>query len=115
MLDPVVLPTLYFLTVVQLILQAGTVYYAYRVTRQTGSFRAWTLIIAAFALLTVRNVVSLILTVSLPSDQLATLIASVGLTTTILSQAINIGAGAIMFLGVFGLVKRFESQARPPA
>ena len=65
MLDPVVIPTLYFISVVELILQAGVFFYAYRVTKLTGSFRAWTLIIAAFALLTVRNVVGLLFELTL--------------------------------------------------
>jgi len=90
MLDPVVVPTLYFVAVVQLILTAAVAYYAFKVTKLTGSFRAWTLIIFAFALLTVRNVISLALTLSLPADQLGTLIESVGVTTTLASQLVNI-------------------------
>ena len=114
MLDPVVIPTLYFISVFQLILQAGVVFYAYRVTKLTGSFRAWTLIIAAFTLLTVRNVVSLFLSLSLPADQLASLIQSIGVVTLILSSAVNIAAGVALFLGMFGLVKRFENQSKAP-
>ena len=114
MLDPVVIPTLYFISVFQLILQAGVVFYAYRVTKLTGSFRAWTLIIAAFTLLTIRNVVSLFLSLSLPADQLTTLIESVGVTTTILSSAVNLIAGIALFLGMLGLVKRFQSQPKTP-
>jgi len=114
MLDPVVIPTLYFISVFQLILQAGVVFYAYRVTKLTGSFRAWTLIIGAFTLLTIRNVVSLFLTLSLPTDQLTALINSIGLVTTILSSAVNIAAGVALFLGMFGLAKRFENQSKAP-
>ena len=114
MLDPVVLPTLYFISVFQLILQAGVVFYAYRVTKLTGSFRAWTLIIAAFTLLTLRNVVSLFLSLSLPSDQLALLIESIGVVTLIASSAVNIAAGVALFLGMFGLAKRFENQSKAP-
>jgi len=114
MLDPVVVPTLYFITVFELILQAGVVFYAYRVTKLTGSFRAWTLIIAAFTLLTIRNVVSLVLSLSLPADQLTSLIESVGVVTMILSSAVNIAAGVALFLGMFGLVKRFENQSKAP-
>jgi len=112
MADPVVISTLYFISVFQLILQAGVVFYAYRVTKLTGSFRAWTLIIVAFTLLTIRNVVSLILSLSLPADQLTALINSVGVVTLILSSAVNIAAGIALFLGMFGLVKRFESQPK---
>src|SRR5690348_14076430 len=115
MLDPIVLPTLYFIAVVELIFQAGVVFYAYKVTRITGSFRAWTMIIAAFSLLTVQSVVGLVLTLSLPTDQLASLISSVGETTTLLSSMITAVAGALLFLGVFGLAKRFENQAKPSA
>jgi len=114
MADTVVISTLYFISVFQLILQAGAVFYAYRVTKLTGSFRAWTLIIAAFTLLTVRNIVSLILSLSLPADQLTALINSVGAVTLILSSAINIAAGVALFLGMFGLVKRFENQPKTP-
>ncbi len=112
MLDPIIIPTLYFISVFQLILQAGVVFYAYRVTKLTGSFRAWTLIIAAFTLLTIRNVVSLFLSLSLPSDQIATLIDSIGVVSLILSSAVNIASGMALFLGMFGLVKRFENQPK---
>jgi hypothetical protein len=115
MLDPIILPTLYFIAVVELIFQAGVVIYAYKVTRITGSFRAWTLIIVAFSLLTIQSLVGLVLTLSLPTDQLANLISSVGETTTILSSTVTAIAGALLFFGVFGLAKRFEKQAKPPA
>ena len=112
MLDPVVLPTLYFITVVELILQALVFLYAYRITKITGSFRAWTLIIAAFAILTIRNVISLLLTLTLPADQVSTLIESIGVTTTILSSVVNLAAGVALFLGFFGLVKRFQNPSK---
>ncbi len=114
MLDPIVIPTLYFISVFQLVLQAGVTFYAYRVTKLTGSFRAWTLIIAAFTLLTIRSVVSLVLSLSLPADQLTALIDSIGVVTIILSSAVNIVAGVALFLGMFGLVKRFENQSKAP-
>ncbi len=114
MLDPIVLPTLYFISIFQLILQAGVVFYAYRVTKMTGSFRAWTLIIAAFTILTIRSVVSLVLSLSLPADQLAALIDSIGIVTLIATSAVNIVAGLALFLGMFGLAKRFENQSKAP-
>ncbi len=102
------------MTVVELVLQAGVAYYAYRVTRTTGSFRAWTLIIASFVLLTIRNVVSLLLTLSLPPDQLASLIESIGTNAIVLSQVVNVSAGVALFIGVFGLARRFENQPKNP-
>ena len=112
MLDPIVIPTLYFVSVVQLVLQALVFVYAYKVTRITGSFQAWTLIIAAFAILTIRSVVSLFMTLSLPADQVGTLIESVGVTTTLISSIVNLAAGVALFLGFFGLAKRFQNQAK---
>ena len=114
MVDTVVISTLYFISVFQLILQAGVVFYAYRVTKLTGSFRAWTLIIVAFIILTVRNMVSLFLSLSLPADQLASLIDSVGVVTLIATSAVNVAAGVALFLGMFGLAKRFENQSKAP-
>src|SRR5712664_1952111 len=114
MADTVVISTLYFISVVQLILKTEVLFYAYRVTKLTGSFRAWTLIIAAFTLLTIRNVVSLFLSLSLPADQLTALINSVGAVALIASSAVNIAAGVALFLGMFGLVKRFENQSKAP-
>lgn len=112
MLDPVVLPTLYFLSVLELVLQALVFVYAYRISKITGSFQAWTLIIVSFAILTVRNAVSLLFTLTLPADQVSSLIESVGVTSTILSSAVNLIAAVALFLGFFGLVRRFQSQPK---
>ena len=98
----------------ELIFQIGVVFYAYKVSRITGSFRAWTMIIVAWTIVTVQSIIGLILTLTLPTDQLANLINSIGETTTILSSTINIAAGLLLFLGVFGLAKRFQTQAKPP-
>src|SRR3989442_4895059 len=76
-LDPIVLPTLYFMAVLELIFQAGAVFYAYKVTRITGSVPAWTMIIVALSLLTNPNVVGLGLTLSVATDPICKLIRSV--------------------------------------
>jgi len=73
------------------------------------------MIIAAFSLLTIQSVVGLALTLSLPTDQIASLVSSVGETATILRSTVTAIVGALLFLGVFGLAKRFESQAKPSA
>jgi hypothetical protein len=114
MLDPFILPTLYFITTVELIFQVGVVFYAYKVSRITGSFRAWTMIIAAWTIITVQSIIGLVLTFTLPTDQLANLISSIGETTAILTSMVNVAAGLLLFLGVFGLAKRFQNQAKPP-
>ena len=112
MLDPIVLPTLYFLAVFQLVLQAGVFVFAYKVTRITGSFRAWTLIILAFAILTVQNAVSLLYELILPNNQVSTLIESTGVTTIFLSISVSLAASVALFLGFFGLYKRFQASPK---
>jgi hypothetical protein len=112
MLDPIVLPTLYFIAVVELVLQALVFIYAYKVTKITGSFRAWTLIILGFAILTVQNVVSLVFTLSLPSSEISSLVESAGVMTVIVGSMVNLVAATVMFLGFFGLVKRFQAQPK---
>lgn len=114
MLDPVVMPTLYFISVLELILQGMVFFYAYRISKITGSFRAWTMIIIAFAVLTIQNLTSLLLTLTLPGDQIAGLIQSVGLTTIIISSAVNVTSAVLLFLGFFGLVKRFQNPPKSP-
>lgn len=112
MTDPIVLPTLYFIAVVELVLQALIFVYAYRVTRITGSFRAWTLIVVGFAILTIQNVVGLVTTLTLPAAQISALIDSAGATTVILSSSVNLVAGLVLFLGFYGLVKKFQNQPK---
>lgn len=43
-----------------IILQVFAAYYAFKITRLAGSFRAWTMIIVAFILLALRNVATLL-------------------------------------------------------
>lgn len=112
MLSPMVVPTLYFFSVLELVLQALVFVYAYKITRITGSFRSWTLIIIAFAILTIQNVVSLIFSLSLPADQVSSLIESVGVTTILMGQVVNLVAAVSLFLGFFGLAQRFQNQSK---
>src|SRR5437879_12482563 len=72
-LDPIVLPTLYFIAVLELIVQAGVVFYAFKVTRITSSFRACTLIIVAVSLLMIQIVVR--------SDTACSLLTDIKVTT----------------------------------
>ncbi len=112
MADPVVLPTLYFIAVVEVVLQALIFLYAYRVSRITGSFRAWTLIVVGFAILAIQNVVGLVTTLTLPSAEINALIDSTGAATIILSTSVNLAAAFVLFFGFYGLVKKFQNQPK---
>lgn len=111
MVDVVIISLLLLSSLVQLGATLGAVYFAYRITRIIGTFRAWTLVISAFVLLTLRNVSSLLLTLSLPPEQLASILEAIGPTGLWPSQLINIGASVLLLVGMYGLVKTFERQS----
>lgn len=55
MLDPVIIT----LGLAQIFLQLGAAYFAYETLRVVGTFRAWTLIVLALLLMTVRRMTAL--------------------------------------------------------
>jgi hypothetical protein len=110
----VVITSLYIAAAGQLALQLGSVYYAFKLTKVTGTFRAWTLIITAFVFLSVRNLVSLVLTLGIPPAQLVALIDQIGWTTTMVSQLVNIGATFMLLVGVRELFVLFKRQSKKP-
>lgn len=94
----------------QVFLAGITVYFAVKITRAVGSFWAWTLIVVAFVLNTLRNVSSLALTVSLPPEQLAQLIEQLSWVAVWPSQVLNIAAAVLLAAGMFGLMRIFEKR-----
>src|SRR5690349_24849632 len=107
MVDVTILTGMWILAVVQLILEAGIVLYAYRLTRLTGSFRAWTMIILAFTLTTASSLFSVFLLLSNP-DLIVGLVQSIGTPTLVLSYSISIATSLLFFFGIFDLVRRFK-------
>jgi len=114
MVDVTILTGMWILAVVQLILEAGIVLYAYRLTRLTGSFRAWTMIILAFVLTTASSIFGVILLLINP-DLITGLVQSISLPTLIVSYAVSITTSLLFFFGVFDLVRRFKLMAKKPA
>ena len=114
MADLVIITTIYIVIALELAAQAGAVFFAYRLTRLTGSFRAWTLIITAFILTTAASVLGLVFLLAINPDQIVSLVQSVGFGTTILSDAVNITAAFLLFFGMFDLVRRFKHTAKKP-
>lgn len=113
MVDATILTGMWIIAVLQLILEAGIVLYAYRLTRLTGSFRAWTMIILAFVLTTTSSIFGVILLLINP-DLIAGLVQSISLPTLIVSYAISITTSLLFFFGVFDLVRRFKLMAKKP-
>jgi hypothetical protein len=113
MIDVTILTGMWIIAVLQLILEAGIVLYAYRLTRLTGSFRAWTMIILAFVLTTASSIFGVILLLINP-DLIAGLVQSISLPTLIVSYAVSITTSLLFFFGVFDLVRRFKLMAKKP-
>jgi hypothetical protein len=113
MVDVTILTGMWILAVVQLILEAGIVLYAYRLTRLTGSFRAWTMIILAFVLTTASSIFGVILLLINP-ELITGLVQSISLPTLIVSYAVSITTSLLFFFGVFDLVRRFKLAAKKP-
>ena len=113
MVDVTLLTGMWIIAVLQLILEAGIVLYAYRLTRLTGSFRAWTMIILAFVLTTTSSIFGVILLLINP-DLIAGLVQSISLPTLIFSYAVSITTSLLFFFGVFDLVRRFKLMANKP-
>ncbi len=97
---------------VELSLSAAAVYYAYRLTRLTGTFGAWTLIIVGLVLMTLQNVNSLSTLLTLPEAQLVALIQQLGIASLAISAIFSIGIPAIFFLAMRKLYKSFEGQLK---
>lgn len=113
MTDTIVMTGIYLVVVVQLALQAGIIFSAYRVVKLTGSFRAWTMIIAAFLLGAVSGLMGIFILLSNP-DQITSIVQSFGASTIFLSDALSIATSLLLFFGMFDLRKRFEHAAKKP-
>lgn len=93
------------LGVMQILVQLGAVYLAYRLTRITGAFLAWSLVIIALVLMTARRVTALMIeTGSIPA--LGGSIAFID--RFLLPLAISI----LLLLAMYELVRAFERQLR---
>jgi hypothetical protein len=97
---------------VQVAATFATVYFAYRITRLIGNFLAWTLIIVAFLLLTLRNVASLVVLLILPPEDLNRLIDQLGPAGVWPSQLASIGASILLMVGFYQLRKLFERKSK---
>src|SRR5712664_362133 len=107
MADVTLLTGMWIVAVLQLGLEAGIVLYAYRLTRLTGSFRAWTMIILAFILTTASSIFGVFLLLFNPY-LITSLVQSISLPTLIISYTISIATSLLFFFGIFDLTRRFK-------
>ena len=113
MTDVVVLTSMWTIVALQLGLQAGIVLNAYRLTKLTGRFRAWTLIILSFLLSAVSSLFGVVYLITSP-DTISNLIASINIPTLILTYGVSITTSLLLFFGTFDLVRRFKSASNNP-
>ena len=111
MADPVIITSYYIITAIELAFYAASGLYGYRLMRLTGSFRDWTLIIGGFLLAAVGGTVGFAILAATNPDQVTNIIQSIGVTSVIVRKMVSILAALMVFLGVFGLYRRFKRSA----
>jgi hypothetical protein len=86
------------------ILQIGAIYFAYRLTRMTGGFRAWWLIIIALTLMTGRRLADIGMTLEQTS------LAS---SVEFINAALGLVISAAMLTGMYEVNRAFERAEKP--
>jgi len=64
---------LVFFSVAQIALQLGAAYFAYKLIKMTGTFRAWVLVIIAFVLMAFRRTTALLITMGTIPELIGTI------------------------------------------
>lgn len=103
MVDVVIL----ILGIAQIVLQLGVAYLAYRLTKITGIFLAWSLVIIALILMTMRRVTALMMEMGL----ITALGGSVAFIDRIL---LPLAISILLLLAMYGLVRTFKRQLKRP-
>jgi uncharacterized membrane protein len=92
------------LDALSVILQIGAIYFAYRLTRMTGEFRAWWLIIVGITLMTGRRLADIGMT--LEKTSLAT-------SVDFINAALGFVISAAIVTGMYELNRAFARSERP--
>lgn len=103
MADPVSL----VLGVVQIIVQVVAVYLAYRLTKITGAFWAWYMVIFALILMTVRRVTALMI----EAGSIPALAGSIAFIDRFL---LPLAISVLLAVAMYELVRMFERQSKKP-
>lgn len=106
---------LYTFSIAQIVLLVSAVFYAVRIYRTVGSFKSWTLIMSAFILVAVNNVISFISTVTLPPQVVDSLLSSLAPTQIWPPQLITLTSSTALAVGLRGLSKVFKPKPTSPS
>ncbi|MCS4537474.1 MAG: hypothetical protein HYY67_01270 [Thaumarchaeota archaeon] len=91
------------LAFLQIIIQLGAVYFAYRLTKITGTFRAWLMVIFALVLMTVRRITALMI-------EIGSLPAFAGTTAFIDRIVLPLAISVLLLLAMYDLTRTFRRQ-----
>jgi hypothetical protein len=99
----------YSYVLIELVLDFAAVLYAYRLTRITGTFKGWVLMIIAVALIAIQGSTSLVETILFfPEAQLEQLINSFGATTIVTGSVLGLAVSLSLFLAMFERFRTFR-------
>lgn len=93
------------LGIIQILVQLVALYLAFKLTRITGGFLAWWLIISALVLMTLRRITALMI-------ELGEIPAFAGLLSFIDRILLPFLISILLVLAMYDLVKRFQAQSR---
>ena len=113
MADYTIIYVLVGLSAVQVWLTLTAAYFAYQITKVVGVFWAWSLIVAAFSVYAIQNIISVLTIAFYPPDQLAALFAQFNALQIWSGQLISLLIASLFMTGMYGLRKIF--MARKPA
>ena len=100
---------IYAYTLLELALDIAAVIYAYRLTKITGAFRGWILMILAVVLITLQGTSSILtLAFFFPESQLESLINSVGFAALAQGAVIGVAVSLSLFGAMFELYRTFK-------
>jgi hypothetical protein len=95
------------LGLIQIAVQLVAVYLGYRLTRITGVFRAWSMVILAFILMTVRRVTAMMI-------QTGWISALAGSLAFIDQIVLPLAISVLLAVAMFDLIRLFESRSKKP-
>jgi hypothetical protein len=93
---------------VNLVLDVGAAYYCYRLTRITGGFRAWWLLIAFTVLFTVQSFFGVPYQIITSTGLLAGSTETALVGTALLTVALGLAMSLLLFLAMFEIFRTFK-------
>lgn len=104
-----IVAVVYSYTFLELAFDVLAVIYAYRLTKLTGAFRGWVLMILAVVLITVQGTSSVLsLLIFFPEAELEALIASIGTGVLVEGAVVGVGVSLCLFGAMFELYRTFK-------